>query len=474
MDLDFDVCWRASESRDARFDGRFYIGVHSTGVYCRPICPAPSPKRENVRFYRTAAASEAAGLRPCRRCRPELAPGTPEWLGGSAVVARGLRLIDEGFLDRYSVPALARELFAGERQLRRLFEEHLGAPPSALARTRRVRLARTLLDDTALSITDVARAAGFASLRRFNDAVRETYGRSPSELRRNGRVVAGEALELRLSYRPPFAWDELLRFLGMRAVPGLEQVDGTIYRRAVGAGESAAIVELEHTPPVVFLRLRGAGIEALGSTVERARQFADLDADPEQIGAVLARDHALRDLVACRPGLRVPGAWDGFELAVRAVLGQQVSVRGAATLAGRLVARFGERLLEPAAAVTHVFPSPDALVEADVQAVGIPEARAETIRRLARAVAAGSLVLGPSAPFDETRTRLLAVPGIGPWTVEYVAMRALRDPDAFPDGDLGLRRAGATWERAERWRPWRAYAALHLWTAETERLEAAA
>jgi AraC family transcriptional regulator, regulatory protein of adaptative response / DNA-3-methyladenine glycosylase II len=474
MDLDFDVCWRASESRDARFDGRFYVGVHSTGVYCRPVCPAPSAKRENVRFYPTAAASEAAGLRPCRRCRPELAPGTPEWTGGSAVVARGLRLIDEGYLDRHGVPALARDLLVGERQLRRLFETHLGAPPGAVARTRRLRLARTLLDQTALSITEIACAAGFASLRRFNDAVRETYGRSPSQLRRAGRGGTGEELELRLPYRPPLAWGELLAFVAARAVPGVEQVDGALYRRAVRVSHSTAVVELEHASPVVLLRLRGVPVGALATVVERARRVADLDADPGQIEAVLARDPALRDLVERRPGLRVPGAWDGFELATRAVLGQQVSVRGGATLAGRLVARFGEPLQVPVGTVTHAFPKPERLVEADVQAIGMPRARADTIRLLAGAVAGGSLALVPSAPFEERRATLLGVAGIGPWTAEYVAMRALRDPDAFPAGDLGLRRAGATAERAERWRPWRAYAAVHLWTAGSEQLEAAA
>ncbi len=474
MSLDFDACWRASESRDARFDGRFFVGVHSTGIYCRPICPAPSPKRRNVRFYPTAAAAGAAGLRPCRRCRPELAPGTPEWIGGSALVARALRLIDDGYLDRRDVPALARELCVGERQLRRLFVTHLGAPPGSIARTRRIRLARTLIDQTSLPMADVATAAGFTSLRRFNAAIRASFGRAPRELRSGRPTRPRDELVLRLPYRPPLAWDELIAYLGTRAMPGVETLEGSRYRRALSIAGTPVIIELEHAPPVVLLRVAGAPLHGLGALVERARSALDLDADPARIALVLGRDAALRPVVERRPGLRIPGAWDGFELAVRAVLGQQVSVRGATTLAGRLAVRFGEPLPAPAPGLTHLFPRAEALVDADVAAIGLPEARAETIRRLAREVVSGGLDLEPSARFDETRARLVELPGIGPWTVEYVAMRALRDPDAYPAGDLGLRRAGATASRAERWRPWRAYAAVHLWAAGPELLEAAA
>lgn len=473
MNLEFETCWRASRSRDARFDGRFFIGVRSTGIYCRPICPAPSPKRENVVFYPTAAAAADAGLRPCRRCRPELAPGTPEWIGGSALVARALRLIDDGFLDRAGVPELARELCVGERQLRRLFAAHLGAPPGSVARTKRLQLARALVDQTALPMAEVAAASGFTSLRQFNAAMRQAYGRPPRQLRR-ARPAAPDGVVLRLTYRPPLAWNELLAYLAARAIPGVESVDERTYRRTLRVGGSAVVVELEHAPPVVSLRLAAPTTELLGTIVETARRALDLDADPAQIALVLSRDQALRPLVERNPGLRVAGAWDGFELAVRAVLGQQVSVRGATTLAGRLAARFGEPLAASHDGLTHVFPRPETLVEADVAAIGLPGARAETIRRLALAASMGELRLSSSAPFAETRAALVALPGIGPWTAEYVAMRVLRDPDAFPAGDLGLRNAGATTARAEGWRPWRAYAAAHLWAAGAESLEAAA
>jgi AraC family transcriptional regulator of adaptative response / DNA-3-methyladenine glycosylase II len=473
VDLDFETCWRASQSRDARFDGRFFLGVRSTGVYCRPVCPAPSPKRENVTFYPTAAAAAAAGLRPCKRCRPELAPGPPEWAGGSALVARALRLIDDGFLDRAGVPELARELCIGERQLRRLFAAHLGAPPGSIARTRRVRLARTLVDQTALPMTEIAAASGFASLRQFNAAMRAAYGRSPSALR--GALPApADRIVLRLPYRPPLAWEELLAYLATRAIPGVESVDGRVYRRTFRVGGAPIVVELEHAAPAVVLTLGAPSAETLGQVVERARRALDLDADPAQVARVLVRDPRLRPLVELRPGLRVPGAWDGFELAVRAVLGQQVSVRGATTLAGRLVARFGEPLEGSEDGLTHVFPRPEALVDADVAAIGIPGARAETIRHLARAASTGAVTLDATAPFAETRAGLVSLPGIGPWTAEYVALRVLRDPDAYPAGDLGLRNAGATPARAEAWRPWRAYAAVHLWTAGAGALETAA
>jgi AraC family transcriptional regulator of adaptative response / DNA-3-methyladenine glycosylase II len=473
VELDFETCWRASQSRDARFDGRFFIGVRSTGIYCRPVCPAPSPKRENVTFYATAAAASDAGLRPCKRCRPELAPGTPEWIGGSALVARALRLIDDGYLDRAGVPDLARELCIGERQLRRLFAAHLGAPPGSLARTRRLQLARALVDQTALPMTEVAAASGFTSLRQFNASMRAAYGRPPRQLRR-ARTRPTDRIVLRLPYRPPLAWDELLAYLSTRAVPGVESVDDRSYRRTLDIGGAPIVVELEHAAPAVMLTVAAPSAESLGTIVERARRAFDLDADPAQVALVLGADPILGPLVERRPGLRVPGAWDGFELAVRAVLGQQVSVRGATTLAGRLVARFGTPLAASVDGLTHVFPRPEALVDADVAAIGIPGARAETIRHLARAASTGAVRLDATAPFEETRAALVALPGIGPWTAEYVALRVLRDPDAYPAGDLGLRNAGATLARAEAWRPWRGYAAVHLWTAGAEALETAA
>jgi AraC family transcriptional regulator, regulatory protein of adaptative response / DNA-3-methyladenine glycosylase II len=466
---DFEACWRASASRDRRFDGRFFIGVHSTRIYCRPICPAPPAKRENVRFYPTAAAAEAAGLRACRRCRPETAPGTPEWLGGSATVARGLRLIADGYLDRQTVPELARELCVGERQLRRLFVEHLGASPHLVARQRRLQLARMLIDQTSLPMIDVASASGFSSLRRFNASVRSAFGRSPSELRRSARPRPNGVVALRLPYRPPLAWESLLGFLADRAVPGVEEARHDTYRRTIRTEAGAALVEvtpIEGTAELA-VRLELPSVDALRGLVTGVRAAFDLDADP------LAIHGSLDGLAGATPGLRVPGTLDPFELAARAVLGQQVSVRAARTLAGRLVERFGESLPEPSGALTHLFPAPGVLVDAPIEAIGLPGARAETIRRLARAVAVEGLDLAPTSSPDDVRNQLGAIPGIGPWTVEYVAMRAMRDPDAFPAGDLGLRHALAAngrpasatevEERSTAWRPWRAYAAVQLW-----------
>ena len=322
-------------------------------------------------------------------------------------------------------------------------------------------------------MTEVSRAAGFASLRRFNEAIRATYGKAPRELRRAPGAGGPGALELRLPYRPPLAWDALLAFLSARVIPGVERVTAGGYARVVRAMDALGIVELEHVPPAVVVRLRGLGVESVAAAVEQAKRVLDLAADPAEIAAVLGRDPLLAARVRALPGLRVPGAWDGFELAVRAVLGQQVSVRGAMTVAGRLVQRFGEPLPHPDGELTHAFPTADALAEADVAAVGMPHARAATIRRIARAVAAGELDLRPTASFDETRRLLTEIPGIGPWTVEYVAMRALADPDAFPAGDLWLRRALPSGD-AEAWRPWRAYGAFYLWTVAAETLEAAA
>jgi AraC family transcriptional regulator, regulatory protein of adaptative response / DNA-3-methyladenine glycosylase II len=472
---DFDACWQAIESRDPRFDGRLFVGIVTTGVYCRPICPAPMAKRENVRFHASAAACEAAGFRPCRRCRPETAPGSPEWLGGSATVARALRLISEGFLDANPVGELARRLRVGERQLRRLFAAHLGAAPLAVARTRRVQLARMLIDQTDLSMADVAMTSGFGSIRRFNETIRSAFGRSPTELR--GSAPPVEGLVLRLPFRPPLAWEPIVRFLAARAIPGVEEVRDSTYRRTARNGAEPGIVELERVPGQAHLRLRLrlAGIGGLAAAVEQARRVFDLGADPLQIEATLRADGRLAPLLKRHPGLRVPGAWDPFELAVRAVLGQQVSVQAATTLAGRLVRAYGEQLPQRDGALTHVFPAPTALAAAHVETIGLPRARAETIRRLGTEVADGDLVLDATADPAVVSSRLRELPGIGPWTAEYIAMRCLQDPDAFPAADLGLRRALASNGRpataaevvaiAAAWRPWRAYAALHLWSA---------
>jgi AraC family transcriptional regulator of adaptative response / DNA-3-methyladenine glycosylase II len=474
-----DLCYQAVRSRDARFDGRFFTAVLTTGVYCRPICPAVTPQRRNVRFYPCAAAAEEAGFRPCRRCRPDAAPGTPGWRGTSATVLRGLRCIDEGALDSGSVQDLADRLGMGERQLRRLFREHLGAPPNALARTRRAHFARQLIDQTGLPMTEVALAAGFGSLRQFNDVMRSTFGRAPAEMRRGIAQPPGTAdgLRLRVPVRAPYDWKSLLAFLMRRAIPGVEDITPAAYRRSIVVNGTPHRIEVTFEPhgPRLVLSVQPPATRGLLEIVERVNALFDAGADPLPIGEHLRRDAVLRPLLRARPGLRVPGAWDGFELGVRAILGQQVSVAGASTLAGRLVQAFGVRLPEEIGGITHLFPAAGHLAEADLTKIGLPGSRAQALRGFAREVAAGNLSLSPATSMEETRDRLLAIPGLGPWTVEYIALRALRDPDALPAGDLWLRRAlssgagliseTALRARAEVWRPWRAYAALHLWTA---------
>jgi AraC family transcriptional regulator of adaptative response / DNA-3-methyladenine glycosylase II len=486
MELDREICYRALRARDRRFDGRFFTGVTSTGVYCRPVCPARTPRSAHCLFFACAAAAEEAGFRPCLRCRPETSPGTPAWQGSSATVSRALRLIEEGALDEGGVEELAERLGIGARHLRRLFVEHLGAPPLSVALTRRVHLARRLLEETRLPVSRVARAAGFRNARRFNAAFRERYRRTPSETRRGLRGKRGEAkgggIELRLSYRPPLDWSGLLAFLAPRAIPEVETIRGELYRRSVRLGDESGLIELGPDPSGEALRLRAPAEAAphLGEITRRARELGDLSADPGEIEAQLGADPLLEGLVKARPGLRVPGAWDRFELAVRAVLGQQVTVRGASRLAGRLVRAFGTPLGAQApgdGAPTRLFPTPKQLGRAPVRKIaelGLPRARAASLRDLGRAVAEGAPLLEPAAGLGSAVKRLTALPGIGDWTAQYIAMRALREPDAFPAGDLGLRRsladpggrpvsARALAERAEAWRPWRAYAAMHLW-----------
>ncbi len=479
MNMEANTFYSALRSRDARFDGRFFTGVVTTGVYCRPVCPAPTPREENCRFFPSAAAAERAGFRPCLRCHPESSPGTPAWAGASATVARALRLIADGALDEAGVDALAERLGVGARHLRRLFLQHLGAAPLAVAQTRRLQLAKQLLDETRLPVTRVAEAAGFRSLRRFNAAVLATYGRSPRDLRRqadNGTAAAGTMLELSLSYRPPYDWAALIGFLAARAIPSVESVSAGIYRRTFRLDEAAGILEVRLEPDRRRLRLRiPAGASPhLAAVVARVRRIFDLEADPAAIAATFTRDPALATRIAARPGLRVPGAWDGFELAVRAILGQQVSVAAATTLSGRLARVFGEAVPDaPPDSPDRLFPEPSQLAGADLSGLGLTRARAETIRALARAIRDGEIRLDGLADPEELAERLRSIPGIGEWTVDYILMRGLREPDAFPAGDLGLRRAAADGahplsekrlrERSEMWRPWRAYAAMHLW-----------
>lgn len=474
-----EIYERARLSRDARFDGQFFIGVRTTGIYCRPICPANAPKSENVTFYRTAAAAGEAGFRPCLRCRPECAPGTPAWAGTSTTVRRGLRLIAEGALDDGDLESLADRLGVTSRHLRRLFSKHLGASPLAVAHTQRLHFAKSLIDQTTLSMRDISVASGFGSVRRFNDTFKKTYGRAPRDLRRRrtAAVKAG-ALTVQLPYRTPFDWQKQLNFFAARATPGVEAVQARRYLRTIAIGNTHGIVDVHDAGGHLSLSLHGVGTNALFSIVQRARSLFDLDASTDDIARVLSCDPVLKRLLKKNPGVRVPGAWDGFELTVRAVLGQQVSVSAATTLAGRIADRYGERIdvsvdgLEDAP--TRLFPTAAKLQRARLESLGIIGSRARTIRSVARAVLNGTLDFDTAQAPDRFCESLQAIKGIGDWTAEYVAMRALKNPDAFPASDLGLLRVfdgpgrermkpGELAARAEAWRPWRAYAALLLW-----------
>jgi AraC family transcriptional regulator of adaptative response / DNA-3-methyladenine glycosylase II len=498
MRLDLDVCHRAMVARDPRFDGKFFVGSTTTGIYCRVICSARMPRRDRCAFFRTAAEAEKAGFRACFRCRPELAPGRAPVDALPRLVARAVARIDEGCLDDQGVDDLAAVLGVTGRHLRRAFEAELGVSAVELARSRRLALAKQLLQDSRLGLAEIAFASGFGSVRRFNAVFRARFGRPPSALRpdrgvghrarhgggtplaarrqrsRTAGAMPQDAIDLRLDFRSPFEWPAMLEFLGARAIPGVERVDGDVYRRVVRIDGSAGVVEVRSDPERPCLRVRiASGLAGkLMRLVARLRLLFDLDADPAAIGAVLGRDRLLAARVRSRPGLRVPGAIDSFEIAVLAVLGQQVSVRAATTLAGRLAARFGVPVAGGEPGLMRAFPTAGELARhdaADLAAIGLPRARAEGVRALAAAVAAGEVDLERGSPTAEVAPRLQQVPGIGPWTAQYLAMRALRDSDAFPAGDLGVRRAlgavgaRAALARAERWRPWRAYAVMHLW-----------
>ena len=478
MELDPDVCYRALQSRDRRFDGRFFTGVRTTGIYCRPVCPARTPKAENITFFPTAAAAEAAGLRPCMRCRPEASPGTPAWLGSSDTTSRAIRMIAAGALDEGSVDDLAARLGVGSRQLRRLFMEHLGASPISIARSRRTHFARSLLDQTALSVSEIAFASGFGSIRQFNDAMRATFGGSPTALRRRrSRVYRDQGtLSVKLSYRTPIDFDSLLAFLGGRAIRGVEVVSDGRYARLVEVDGSAGSIELIPHPDAehVELRMRLPRYDSLIDIVERARRIFDLSADPESIVARLGDDPVLGSMVTRRPGMRVPGAWDAFEVAVRAILGQQISVQAANALAARLVETFGKPVEGvDIPGLTHLFPDPGTIAGADLRSVGMNRTQSSAIGALSEGLVSGTFELHSAHGLDDAVERLCALPGVGPWTAHYICMRALGEPDAFPGSDLGLRKAaGGTEpvpapdleEAAQAWRPWRSYAAMYLWT----------
>jgi AraC family transcriptional regulator of adaptative response / DNA-3-methyladenine glycosylase II len=473
MKLDWRVCSRARISRDARFDGKFYIGVKGSGVYCRPICPAPTAKEKNVSYFPSAAAAAEAGFRPCLRCRPECSPGTPAWLGTSNTVARALRLISESGLEDGGVEVLAERLGIGSRHLRRLFLQHLGATPSAVAHTRRLHFAKKLIDETSLPMGQVALSAGFGCVRRFNAAIQTTYRRTPTQIRRKSRQKALQPEDqyvFQLRFRPPYHWEGMLAFLALRATPGVEIVENGSYRRSISFnGENGRFeVALDSAHDALVARIQFGDPQSLFLIVERIRAMFDLNADWMDIAGTLRSDRALAQRIDIAPGLRVPGCWDGFELAVRAILGQQISVKGATTLAGRIVHMFG-RPFGSTNGLSHLFPSPDALAEADLTRVGLTGARSETINALARAISKRQISFESMIDIDGFLNRLCEIPGIGAWTAQYIAMRALGEPDAFPVGDIALLRATGLASsrelesRAEAWRPWRAYAVMYLW-----------
>ncbi|MFI5487531.1 DNA-3-methyladenine glycosylase 2 family protein [Micromonospora echinaurantiaca] len=504
MELDFERCYRAVDSRDQRFDGWFYTGVTSTGIYCRPSCPAMTPKRQNVRFFPSAAAAQGAGLRACRRCRPDAAPGSPQWDVRADVVGRAMRLIADGVVDREGVPGLAARLGYTERHLHRMLRTEMGAGPLALARAQRAQTARTLIETTDLGLAEVAFAAGFGSVRQFNDTVREVYGVPPSELRAARRRPApggAGTITLRLAYRPPLHARALLDFLALRALPGMEEVRDGTYRRGLRLPHGTGEVALTPADGHVSATLRLTDMRDLAPAVARCRRLLDLDADPAAVDQTLAADPALAPVVAAEPGIRLPRSVDGFEMAVRAIVGQQVSVTSARTTLTRLLTHTHPA---PAAAATdrvdhevvvsghgvsrqqlhdqpagvgglRGFPGAGEVAGLADGAFGMPAGRRETIRALARAVAGGELDLDPGGDREEAVRRLLALPGIGPWTAGYVAMRALGDPDVLLPTDLAVRRGAAALglpsdpktldAYAERWRPWRSYAVIRLWRA---------
>ena len=486
--LDEERCYRAVHSRDPRFDGWFYTAVVTTGIYCRPSCPATTPKRANVRFFPSAAAAHGAGFRACKRCRPDAAPGSPEWNGRADVVGRAMRLIGDGALDREGVGGLARRLGYSERHLNRLLLAEVGAGPLALARAQRAQTARVLLETTSLSVADTAFAAGFASVRQFNDTIREVFALTPTGLRarhcapatqagarRRGGQGAPGSLTVRLAHRSPFAARPLFRFLAARAVPGVEAGDASSYRRTLALPHGGGVVTLEVADDHVRCHLRLDDLRDLGAAVARSRRLLDLDADPTAVDDQLGADPVLGPLVAVHRGLRVPGAMDGAEIAVRAVMGQQVSVTSARGTAAAIALRHGEPVASGVDGLTLRFPSSAVVAGIDPSTLPMTRARAETVVRLARLLASGDLTLGPEADREEVGARLLAVPGVGPWTVACVRARALGDPDAFLPTDLGVRRAlarlglpddaSAARGLAQRWRPWRTYALHHLWTS---------
>lgn len=476
MHTEFDRCVKAVQAKDPRFDGWFFTAVSSTGIYCRPSCPAMTPKPDNMSFHPTAAAAQQAGYRACKRCRPDASPGSPQWNERADLVARAMRLIADGVVDRVGVPGLAAELGYSVRHIERQLLAELGAGPLALARAQRAQTSRLLIETSALPMGDIAFAAGFASIRAFNDTIKEVFASSPSQLRersRNGTATGAGSLRFRLPFRAPLCPDNLFGHLVATAIPGVEEWRDGAYRRTMTFAHSYGIVSLKPTPDFIDCQLHLSDLRDLAVAINRCRWLLDLDADPEAIDGVLSEDQLLAPLVKKNPGRRVPRSPDGAEMAIRAVLGQQVSTKAAATHAARLVTAYGTPIDDPVGELTHCFPSSEVLSAADLAVLAMPQRRKDTVATVARSVANGDLNLRAGADWTQARQSLQGVKGIGPWTVDTIAMRALGDPDVFTSGDLGIVAAAkhhklpttpAQLNRySERWSPWRSYAVQYLW-----------
>jgi AraC family transcriptional regulator, regulatory protein of adaptative response / DNA-3-methyladenine glycosylase II len=490
---DFDRCYRAVQSKDPRFDGWFFMAVTSTGIYCRPSCPA-RPKAANIRFYPSAAAAQQAGFRACKRCRPDAVPGSPEWNNRTDVVARAMRLIADGVVDREGVPGMARQLGYSTRQLERLLQAEVGAGPAALARCQRAQSARLLIETTSLPMTALAFAAGFASIRQFNETVRAVFAASPSELRAKvvgrpsalsggiggaglatGSETLGQLIQLRLPFRRPFSPDGLFGRLAATAIPGCEEIRDGSYRRTMNLPGGAAIVTLSPSSEHIACSLRLRDLRDLTTAIARCRRLLDLDADPEAVDAVLSADPALAPLVANAQGQRVPRTVDENEMALRAVLGQQISIAEARRSASRLASLIGTPISDDQGGLTHAFPTVERVAGMDPSDLAMPESRKRTLLSMAESLSSGALHLGPGADREQARAQLTELPGLSPWTVEIIAMRALGDPDAFLVGDVGIQNGAAKAGlprggsdlliRADAWRPWRAYAVQYLWSS---------
>ncbi|MEO6472589.1 MAG: AlkA N-terminal domain-containing protein [Aeromicrobium sp.] len=479
MIQDHERCYRAVKSRDARFDGVFFTAVKTTGIYCRPSCPAVTPKPQNVLFYATAAAAHEAGFRACRRCRPDTTPGSPEWNVRADAVGRAMKMIRNGVVEREGVDGLASRLGYSQRHVNRMLTDELGAGPLAIARSGRAQTARVLIETTAMPMADIAFASGFSSIRQFNDSIRQVYDRTPTEMRGLHNTGTTGRLSLRLAVRQPFHKQGLLDFLGTRSISGVEHVDGDVYARVISLTHGTGVVQLTLHDDHVDCELELEDLRDTAVAVERCRNLLDLDADPISIADVLSADLILEPLVAAAPGLRLPSQVDGFEVAVRAIVGQQVSVAGARTILGRFAQTYGTPVGFELAAehgLTHAFASPEVMAEAEPTTLSMPTSRARALIGLAQAVADGKIDLDPGADREATRAELIALPGIGPWTADYISMRALANPDVLLETDLIIRRVldalGLTVGDAERWRPWRSYAAMYMWRASAELLNA--